>query len=51
LLVSPGKRSLQMISVHARKFARCGGVSVHIAAFCATPISSSRASRQRTPTA
>ncbi|MDA9543233.1 hypothetical protein ACM43_01415 [Bradyrhizobium sp. CCBAU 45321] len=31
LLVSPGRSSLQMISVHARKFARCGGVSVHIA--------------------
>ena len=31
LLVSPGRRSLQMISAHLRKFARCGGASVHVA--------------------
>ena len=51
LLVRPGRRSLQMISAHWRKSARFGGVSVHLAASCATPISSSSASRQRTPTA
>ncbi|MGC9445657.1 recombinase family protein [Cereibacter johrii] len=50
-LLLPSTMALQMISDHSRKLARCSGVFVQTAASWATPINSSKVSRQRTPTA